>query len=158
MLQVSQTTGGPVQLLRGTWETGNDHLEDLYDNRKMKLSSNSVQLGKGWDQEQDESALWPAMWKTSDNLANKIYIYIYIYIYICHPQTDCFIVSQLFSVVRHARCIKLGSKPSWLFITQISYPIAIAPQSISEGILSIYLFTYTLIGYWNAQFIRALHK
>ena len=36
-----------------------------------------------------------------------IYIYIYahkflyVYIYICHPQTDCFIVSQLFSVARH---------------------------------------------------------
>ena len=26
-----------------------------------------------------------------------LYIYIYIYIY-SHPQTDCFIVSQLFSV------------------------------------------------------------
>ena len=31
--------------------------------------------------------------------ANKVYIYIYIYIYIyCHPQTDCFVVSQLFHV------------------------------------------------------------
>ena len=29
------------------------------------------------------------------------YLNIYIYIY-CHPQTDCFIVSQLFSVARHA--------------------------------------------------------
>ena len=28
-----------------------------------------------------------------------IYIYIYIYIY-CNPQTDCFIVSQLFSVAK----------------------------------------------------------
>ena len=40
-----------------------------------------------------------------------IYIYIYIYIYInCHPQTDCFVVSQLFSVARHARRSKPGSK------------------------------------------------
>ena len=29
-----------------------------------------------------------------------IYIYIYIYIY-CHPQTDCFVLSELFSVARH---------------------------------------------------------
>ena len=33
-----------------------------------------------------------------------------MYIY-CHPQTDCFIVSQLFSVARHTRFPKLGSKP-----------------------------------------------
>ena len=33
-----------------------------------------------------------------------------------HPQTDCFVVSQLFSVDRHAR-FSLGSKPSW-FIHQ----------------------------------------
>ena len=33
----------------------------------------------------------------------SLYIYIYIYIY-CHPQTDCFIVSQLFSVARHVGC------------------------------------------------------
>ena len=37
---------------------------------------------------------------------------IYIYIYICcHPKTDCFIKSQLFSVARHAWCFKMGLKP-----------------------------------------------
>ena len=37
-----------------------------------------------------------------------IYIYIYMYIYIyCHPQTDCFVLSELFSVARHAG-------PRWL--------------------------------------------
>ena len=40
------------------------------------------------------------------------YIYIYIYIY-CHPQTDCFVISQLFSVARHTRCFKLGLE-TWL--------------------------------------------
>ena len=39
------------------------------------------------------------------------YIYIYIYIIYCHPQTDCFMVSQHFSVAREARFPKLGSKP-----------------------------------------------
>ena len=38
------------------------------------------------------------------------WLYIYIYIY-CHPQTDCFVVSQIFSVARSAKCFKLGSKP-----------------------------------------------
>ena len=44
-----------------------------------------------------------------------IYCHIYIYIYIyCHPQTDYFVVSPPFSVARHARLPKLGSKPGWL--------------------------------------------
>ena len=34
----------------------------------------------------------------------------------CHPQTDCFVVSQLFSVVRHVRRLKLGSKHAQLYV------------------------------------------
>ena len=44
-------------------------------------------------------------------LTNFNYIYIYTY---CHPQTDCFVVSQLFSVARHVGRLKLGSKPTQL--------------------------------------------
>ena len=45
-----------------------------------------------------------------------IYIYLYICIYIClyiycHPQTDCFVLSELFSVARPAGRSKPGSKP-----------------------------------------------
>ena len=59
---------------------------------------------------------------------------IYIYIY-SHPQTNCFVVSQLFSVARHVGRLKLGSKPSL------------------EG-----LFTFCLTGYQSVQFVRrALH-
>ena len=29
----------------------------------------------------------------------------------CHPHTDCFIESQLFSVARRERCFKQQSKP-----------------------------------------------
>ena len=36
-------------------------------------------------------------------LSNQTCVYIYIYIYIyCHPQTDCFVLSELFSVARPA--------------------------------------------------------
>ena len=42
-------------------------------------------------------------------------LYIYIYIY-CHPQTDCFVVLQLFSVARHVGRLKLGSKPTQLYV------------------------------------------
>ena len=41
--------------------------------------------------------------------SESIHIYIYIY---CHPQTDCFVVSQLFGVARHVGHWKLGSKPA----------------------------------------------
>ena len=40
---------------------------------------------------------------------SRIYIYIYIY---CHPQTDCFVVSQRFSVAKEADNFKPGSKPA----------------------------------------------
>ena len=53
-----------------------------------------------------------AFWSPSTTVANfTLYIYIYIYIY-CNPETDCFVVSQLFSVARHARNIKPWSKPA----------------------------------------------
>ena len=45
-----------------------------------------------------------------------IHIYIYIYIYIFHPQTDCFVVSKLFSGARHVGRLKLGSKPAQLYV------------------------------------------
>ena len=70
------------------------------------------------------------------------YIYIYIYIY-CHPQTDCFVISQLFTVARHTRCFKPWSK---LYVSRISYPWANVILNISEGIFFVYLFTYVLSG------------
>ena len=48
---------------------------------------------------------------------SDVYIYIYIYIYIySHPQTDCFVLSELFSVARHAGRSKPGSKPIQLYV------------------------------------------
>ena len=41
--------------------------------------------------------------------------YIYIYIY-CHPETDCIVVSQVFSVARHIGRLKLGSTPTQLYV------------------------------------------
>ena len=42
-------------------------------------------------------------------------MYIYIYIY-CHPQTDCFVLSEFFSVARRVGCSKTGSKPIRLYV------------------------------------------
>ena len=37
------------------------------------------------------------------------------YIY-CHPQTDCFVLSKVFSVARHVGCSKPGLKPIQLYV------------------------------------------
>ena len=34
----------------------------------------------------------------------------------CHPQTDCFVVSQLFSVARHVGRLMLELKPTQLYV------------------------------------------
>ena len=50
---------------------------------------------------------------------NHLYIYIYIYVYIyiyCHPPTECFVLSELFSVARHVGRLKPGSKPIQLYV------------------------------------------
>ena len=58
-------------------------------------------------------------------------MYIYIYIY-CHPQTDCFVVSQLFSVVCHVGRSELGSKPTQLYVRLSIRPLG--PQGYHVGL------------------------
>ena len=48
-------------------------------------------------------------------------VYIYIYIYILSSTVRLFVISQLLSVARHAKCFKQGSKPSWLYVHWMSY-------------------------------------
>ena len=50
------------------------------------------------------------------------YICIYIYIY-CHPQTDSFVLLQLFSVARHVGRLNLGSKPAQHYVILSIRPI-----------------------------------
>ena len=52
----------------------------------------------------------------------SVCVYIYIYIY-SHPQTDCFILSELFSVARHAGRSKAGSKPVQLYVRLCFRPL-----------------------------------
>ena len=46
----------------------------------------------------------------------------YIYIY-CHTLTNCFVVSQLFSVARQIGILKLGSKPAQLYVRLSIIPL-----------------------------------
>ena len=62
-----------------------------------------------------------AIRKNSGNLFNDL-VYIYKYIY-CHPQTDCFVLSELFSVARHVGRSKPGSKPVQLYVRLTLRPL-----------------------------------
>ena len=53
----------------------------------------------------------------------------------CHPQTDCFIVSRLFSVARHVGRLKLGSKPAQLYIRLSIRPLGQQAYHVSLGII-----------------------
>ena len=100
--------------------------------------------------------LWKG-WHRDGLKINRIWRYSNIYIY-CHSQTNCFIESQHFSVARYVRCFKLGSKTGWIYVSRMSYPKAIVPLDVNPGILHLYLFTNSLIGYRSAQLTRrALH-
>ena len=88
---------------------------------------------------------------TNRYIYSNIYIYIYIY---CHPQTDCVVVSQLFSVARHVGYLKLGSKPAQLYVRlsirllgQQAYHVWLGNYKVlwSKGSISVHLVTfYTL--------------
>ena len=70
----------------------------------------------------------------------SIYIYIYIYIY-CHPQTDCFIISQLYSVARHVGPLRLGSKPVQLYVRLSIRPLGQQAYHVGKGIIRYYVAT-----------------
>ena len=93
----------------------------------------------------------------------KIKLYIYIY---CHSQTDCFVVSQLFSVSRHVGRLKLGRKPTQLYVRLSIRPLG--QQAYHVGLVIIryheqqqqhsFVYILYLTGYQSAQFVRrALH-
>ena len=66
-------------------------------------------------------SIWMSVWFFLSLSVCLIYLSIYlsislsIYIY-CHPQTDCFILSELFSVARHIGHSKPGLKPIQLYV------------------------------------------
>ena len=79
------------------------------------------------------------------NINEIIYIHAYEYIY-CHTQTNCFVVSQLFSVTRHVGRLKRNP----LDLVDVNVRLSIIPLSpqanhVSSGI--IYIYIYNVGGY-----------
>ena len=62
------------------------------------------------------------------------------YIY-CHPQTDCFVVLQLFSVAKHLGHLKLESKPAQLYVRLSIRPLGQQAFHVSKGIIRYYVAT-----------------
>ena len=51
----------------------------------------------------------------------------------CHPQTDCFVLSELFSVARHVGRLKPGLKPIQLYVRQNLRPLGQEGYHIGKG-------------------------
>ena len=146
------------------WADGVCLLAERYDTKSnVKLGRFRSQLRASYVSSHTEESWYNetvCLWMT-------IYIYIYIYIY-CHPQTDCFILSELFSVARHAGYSKPGSKPVQLYVRLSFRPLGHQADHVGLGnFWGIYLATAAAaiclhflypIGYQSAQFFRrALH-
>ena len=83
------------------------------------------------------------------------YTQTHLYIYIKrknHLQTDYFSILKLFSVVRHRRRFKLGSKPSLLYASLRILPLSYFGELRLRGnyntcCISFRLYTFCAIGY-----------
>ena len=75
-------------------------------------------------------------WKGSLRVALDYSCQLY-YLY-CHPQTVCFVVSQLFSV---ARRLKLGSKPTRLYVRSLSQQV----NHVSWGIIRHWIVAFVCL-------------
>ena len=85
-----------------------------------------------------DSSVYSHFFSRNENLTIDImFNYIYIYIY-CHPQTDCFVVSLLFSVARHVGHLKLGLKSTQLYVKLGIRPLGQQAYHVSSGIIMYY--------------------
>ena len=73
-------------------------------------------------------------------MPNPVYSYIYI-----HPQTDCFVVSQLFSVARQVGRLKLGLKPAQLYVRLGIILLSHQPTYVSSGIIRHYVVAFVCL-------------
>ena len=74
-----------------------------------------------------------------------------------HPQTDCLVVSELFSVARYGGRSKLGSKPAQLYVRLSIITLSQQANHVSSGIIRHYVVTFVCLHfclprYQSAQF------
>ena len=56
----------------------------------------------------------------------------------CHPHTDCFVLSELFSVARHVGRAKPASKPIQLYVkSQTARPTSV--PRLAKGIVKVFI-------------------
>ena len=84
---------------------------------------------------------------------NSIYLLkdpcVCVCMYVCiYLPKQTFIVSQLFSVARHAEHFKLGSKPSYLYTSLVSCHSAISATYVTSGII-----THFVLGFGCLHFV-----
>ena len=60
------------------------------------------------------------------------------YIY-CNPQTDCFVLSELFSVARHAGRSKPESKPVQLYVRLSFRPLGHQADHVGYGNFKVFI-------------------
>ena len=70
---------------------------------------------------------------------------LYIYIYICHPQTYCFVVSQLFSVARHVGRFKRGLKSAQHYVRLNIIPLSQQSTYVSSGMIRHYVVAFASV-------------
>ena len=64
---------------------------------------------------------------------------------VSHPQTDCFVVSQLFSVARHVGHLKLESKPAQLYVRLCIIPLSQQVNYVRSGIIRHYVVAFVCL-------------
>ena len=74
----------------------------------------------------------------SPPLSVSLSLYIYIYIY-CHPQTDCFVLSELFGVARHAGRLKPGSIPVHFYARLSFRPFGHQADHFGQGNFKVFI-------------------
>ncbi len=77
-----------------------------------------------------------------------------IYIYIsCHPQTDCFVVSQHFSVARYVGRLKQGLKPAQLYVRLTIILLSHQTTYVSSGFIK-----HNVVGFFYLHFVEPIYS
>ena len=74
------------------------------------------------------------------HIVNLLILHLFRHIY-CHPQTDCFFLSELFSVARHVGRSKPGSKPIQLYVRLSLKPLGQqAYHVLAKGVVKVFMY------------------